>query len=245
MKRTLCMLLTFCLLCAALPALGESEDPTAKFSIRHGSRDAKRVAITVDDAFDLVYVWKIRDLFIEQGVVGTFFPIGRMLREEDREEWQKVVDSGCEIGSHNWGHYKMGSSDTWSILFALGRFQQQLDAVLGYHYQVNSFRPPYGNITDDNGNGSNFRRAVLHFGYQHVVLWDVSQTDPALALKQVQNGSILLYHARHKDFKCLTQLIPALLEEGYELVTVSELLGFGPIEKGEELYVYNKEDYRK
>ena len=48
-----------------------------------------------------------------------------------------------------------------------------------------------------------------------------------LAMKDVENGSILLYHANAKDVRCLRQLIPALLEN-YECVTVSELLHLTP-----------------
>ncbi len=244
MKKAIALLLAFCLACSLLSALAENENPLARFAIRNGSRAEKRIAITVDDAFDVTYVWKIRDLFKELGVVGTFFPIGKMLREKDREEWLKVVEYGNEIGSHNSGHYKMGSSNPWNILSSLGRFQQQLDIVLGYHYQVQSFRPPYGNITDENGSERTFRHAVNLFGYEHVILWDVSQTDPEKALEKVQNGSIMLYHSRNRDYKCLAVLIPQLLEQGYELVTVSDLLGFGEIQTGEELYVYRKEDYQ-
>lgn len=36
-------------------------------------------------------------------------------------------------------------------------------------------------------------------GVEHLVLWDVSQTDPDKAVRKVQNGSILLFHARPKD----------------------------------------------
>lgn len=244
MKKAIALLLAFCLACSFLSALAENEDPLARFAVRNGSRAEKRIAITVDDAFDVTYVWKIRDLFKELGVVGTFFPIGKMLREKDREEWQKVVEYGNEIGSHNSGHYKMGNSNPWNILSSLGRFQHQLDLVLGYHYQVQSFRPPYGNITDENGSERTFRHAVNLFGYEHVILWDISQTDPEKALEKVRNGSILLYHSRNRDYKCLAVLIPQLLEQGYELVTVSDLLGFGEIQTGKELYVYRKEDYQ-
>ena len=47
-----------------------------------------------------------------------------------------------------------------------------------------------------------------------------------------------------RRFIRLTNLIPELLERGFELVTVSELFGFEPPETGEELYVYNKADYQ-
>ena len=67
--------------------------------------------------------------------------------------------------------------------------------------------------------------AIEAEGYLHAVKWDVSQTDAEKALKKVRNGSILLYHANQKDLDCLETLIPALLEQGYACVTVSQLLG--------------------
>ena len=244
-KKLLLWALLAALLFTAAAAAEDNEDPLAQFAIRHGRRDEKKIAVTVDDSFDLAYTWKIRDLFQELGVVGTFFPIGKQVHPEDGPEWQKILDNGNEIGSHNNGHYKMGSSAVWDILPALGRFQQALDAALGYHYQVNCFRPPYGNITDGNGDGRTFRTACKKFGYDHVILWDVSQTDPEKAYHQVKNGSILLYHARHKDYACLQELIPRLLADGYELVTVSQLLGFGENEISPEPYVFRKDDYRQ
>ncbi len=69
----------------------------------------------------------------------------------------------------------------------------------------------------------------------------MSQTDASQALYDVQNGSILLYHARSKDIRCLKELIPRLLEQGYECVTVSELLGFDAVVPSEGTYIYEEE----
>ena len=245
MKRMTAIFLAFLLAAALLtPALGEeTEDPLAWFRVSHGSRSEKKIAVTVDDCFDLAFTWKIRDLLQEQGVVATFFPIGVMIKPEDKSEWQKILDNGNEIGSHNIGHYNMGNKDAWSIIRSLGMFQETLDSVLGYHYQVHCFRPPYGKTSDDKNRPATFTNAVNRFGYEHVILWDVSQTNPKLAITSVQNGSILLYHARMQDYNCLQELIPQLLDQGYELVTVSELLGFGENEISPEPYVYNRADY--
>lgn len=244
MKKLAALLLILVHLGTASPCISDGEpDPLSFFGIRNGRRDEKKVALTVDDCFNLDWAWKIRDMFHDYGIVGTFFPIGTQLMKEDRDQWQKILDYGNEIGSHNMGHYAMGSASTASILSSLGRFQQSLDATLGYHYQINSFRPPFGNISDENDNSRNFRLSVQRFGYKHVVLWDVSQTDPELAYRKLKNGSILLYHARKKDYDCMNALIPRLLEEGYEFVTVSELLDFGQNEISKELYIFQKEDY--
>ena len=242
MKRPLTLLLVLSLFLSPMASAGAA-DPESDFVIRSGSRSEPRVAITVDDAFDLSYVWKIRDLLHDFGVVGTFFPIGVKLFEADRAEWRKVLEYGNEIGSHNIGHYRMGASTYWDIMSALGRFQERLDQTLGFPYPVQCFRPPYGNATDENGHSDRFRDAVRDFGYAHIILWDVSQTDAEKALRQVQNGSILLFHSRLKDYNCLRKLIPALLAQGYELVTVSGLLGFGENETGDTLYVYDRKNY--
>lgn len=246
MKRLISLLLSLLLLGSASPSLGEEEerDPLSYFAIQHGRRDEKKIAITVDDCFNLERTWQIRDLFHEYGMVGTFFPIGVQIHPEDGPEWQLILDYGNEIGSHNMGHYPMGAKSSASIFSSLGRFQQALDEALGYHYQVNSFRPPYGNIEDENNSSRQFRSIVQRFGYEHVVLWDVSQTDPEIAYRKVKNGSILLYHARKMDYDCMKALIPRLLEDGYEFVTVSSLLHFGENAISPEPYVYRKEDYR-
>ena len=252
MKRLISLLLLMFLLFSLLPASAAAiEDPLGRFAVRNGPRDEKRIAVTVDDFFDLPNkkikekpAWKIRDLLHELGVTATFFPCGFTILPEDGPEWQLAIDYGIEIGSHNWGHYKMGSKDTWSILSSLGRTQEALDAALGYHYQIHCFRPPNGNIENAKGNGTTFRNAVSRFGYQHVILWEVSQTDPKKALQKTKNGSILLFHSRTRDYNCLKVLIPQLLEKGFELVTVSELLGFGENSVRPEPYVYRKEDYQ-
>ena len=243
MKKLLSMLLVLSFLGSMPPVRGEENE--LRFPVRNGSRYEKKIALTVDDFFDLSWGWNIRDMWHDLGVTGTFFPCGNRIFPEDRENWQKTVDYGIEIGSHNWGHYKMGSSDAWGIILSLGQVQQALDAALGYHYQIHCFRPPFGSITDEKGEGTVFCRAVKKFGYSHVILWDVSQTDPESALRKTRNGSILLFHARKKDFDCMQAMIPQLLEQGFEMVTVSELLGFGPNEISDEPYVYRKEDYEE
>lgn len=98
--------------------------------------------------------------------------------------------------------------------------------VLGYHYPLRLLRPPYGEYKDST---RNFLPMFEQYGVEKVVLWDVSQTDPYKAFEDVQNGSILLYHTNEKDYECLKILVPMLKEAGYELVTVSELLGLEPL----------------
>ena len=230
-----------CLVMAISSSAAEqtAEDLLGVFTVNHGPRDSKKIAITMDDVYETEWVWKSVELCKQYGIAMTYFPIGINVREEDGENWRALLDAGCEIGSHSMNHLNFRDIGEYVAIERLGRFQERLDKVLGFHYGVRWFRPPTGSITDKNGSTAVMVRAIRTYGYEHILRWDVSQTDAAKAITKVQNGSILLYHARHKDYVCLETLIPQLLEAGFEPVTVSELFGFPPPETSEELYVYD------
>lgn len=235
------MILALCL-GGAFPV--RAETGLESFSVHHGDPESNRIAITMDDVNEPEWVWKSVELCREFGITMTFFPNGRNISEEDGGRWRDVVASGCEIASHGYDHTALKNVDSRRQMFwLLGKHQQVLDQALGYHYQIRWYRPPYGNVNGPNG--TNHYQTLQQFGYDHAVMWSVSQTDPDKAFGDVKNGSILLFHARRKDYLCLVNLIPRLLEAGYDPVTVSELFGFDPPETGGELYVYNKEDYLK
>ena len=251
LKKALTLLLCLCLLPAAFGAAAEENgDPLAEFVLHHGDRSVNKIAITVDDCYKSATEWIERDaeLCREYGVAMTFFPLvyTGCLEEKYRDLWQGVLDSGCEIGTHTTRHTKLGNRDYWTIIASLGGAQEALDKTLGYHYQIRWLRPPYGVAAK--GNRSTRQQvigALKRYGYDHIVHWDVSETkNMEKALKNIQNGSILLFHSKEKDTRFLEKLIPELKARGFEMVTVSELFGFDPPETGEELYVYNKEDYQ-
>ena len=82
-------------------------------------------------------------------------------------------------------------------------------------------------------------------GYSHAILWDVSEMRSAKAAAELtHNGSILLFHARKDDYACLEELIPMLLEAGYEPVTVSGLFGYDPPPTSDEVFIYDPATYK-
>ena len=201
-------------------------------TVRHGDRSLPQVAVTIDDCYDSAQVLAAIELCETYQIPVTFFPIGSALKYDDAALWQRALDAGCEIGNHTWGHKDLTTRSAQVIRFQLLRTQQKLDEMLGYHYLMQVMRPPYGSTN------AKVAQAVASVGYNWVVKWDVSQTNAAQALKDTQNGSILLYHARSRDISCLETLIPQLLSAGYELVTVSDLLGLPPVTPTEGIYTY-------
>ena len=244
MKRRFSAVVLMLILILGIILPGRAEYGLETFRVRFGDPKSKKIAITMDDVNDREWVWKSVELCREYGITMTFFPNGRNILEEDADNWRDVVASGCEIGSHGYDHGSLKNiDDRFRVLWLLGKTQEQLDKVLGYHYQIRWYRPPYGVLDDPNGSDSHYK-TLKKFGYDHAILWSVSQTNPEEAYIRVKNGSILLFHARKTDYDCLVVLIPRLLEAGFEPVTVSELLGVDPPEISDELYVYRKEDYK-
>ncbi len=223
MRKALAFLLALICLFSSATAGAVSKG----FTVFNGDRNIQSVSLTVDDCYEIEYVEQILDLCEQYGIQITFFVLGCALEEKDRAVWQRAIDLGCEIGNHTYGHKSLPKMTPNDIVYELDKMERKLDEVLGYPYTMRLMRPPYGNLSRDPNKKSDrgVVDAIGRAGYAHAVKWDVSQTDPDKAFKQTKNGSILLYHAIEKDVSCLAQLIPMLLNAGYQCVTVTELLG--------------------
>ena len=214
--------------------LASSANADAAKVVRNGSRDEKKVAITMDDCYNRIHIASAVALCQQYGVPITFFPIGKALKYADRPLWQSALNAGCEIGNHTWGHKTLTYLSVGEIRFQMLQIQEKVDAMLGYHYPMQVMRPPAGKTN------SKVLQAIGKTGHSYAVKWDVSQTDLKRIQKEIQNGSILLFHGRQKDIKCLEQLIPWLLEQDYECVTVSELLEMESVATSTNLFIYNQ-----
>ena len=205
------------------------------FLVYNGDRGEKRIAITVDDCYDANVLRMMHELCVEYDFPITWFVLGTQIRDEDKALWEAIIAHGSEIGNHTWKHPYLTRIKIHNARNQILLTQERFDELLGYHYPLRLLRPPFGYYKE---NGVNLLDMFYEYGVEKTVMWDVSYTDPQLAFDATQNGSILLFHTNYEDLECLKVLIPMLLEEGYELVTVSDLLGMEPLQTGGEKYVF-------
>lgn len=214
--------------------------------------DKPMVALTFDDGPIPGVTDRILDILEQYNVRATFFVCGWRFRdnEDARAIARRAVALGCEIGNHTWGH---------DDLLKLHNIVEKRRTVVDTNkivfdatgFVMRSFRPPGGHIDWD----------INHLTRENdmaVVLWtqsgNVNERDPQMIAQNVQkqavngrelrDGDIILLH----DTKpCMVDavaiIVPQLLDEGYQLVTVWELLncsklGFVPGEtyRGQELH---------
>ena len=119
------------------------------FRVHYGSREEKRVAVTVDDCYHREEVADIISLCERWNVPVTFFVIGKALKYADQDVWRAALAAGCEIGNHTWSHAYMTSASAAKAKREMTKTQNKLNAVLGFPYTMRLMRPPMGKLGKD------------------------------------------------------------------------------------------------
>ncbi len=195
--------------------------------IRSGSTDDKKIALTFDDGPHPKKTDEILDLLEKYDIRATFFIIGQNAIYYP-EPLKRTVSLGHEIGNHTFRHDGVSKMSEMMIEKELRDTEKVIFELTGT--PVRLFRPPEGNCSE------NILTAAKNEEYS-VILWTVDTKDWELVStenivknveKNVRNGSILLFHdytlSGAHTLDALKILIPKLMDEGYEFVTVSELL---------------------
>ena len=189
-------------------------------------RDQPMVALTFDDG-PTACTGRVLDLLERYGARGTFFVIGSKLNESTRPLLQRMADMGCDIGMHDLDHSDLTKLSAAANVKRIERMQVLISAQIDGGYEVRLLRPPFGALN------KTVRRACKTAGVASI-RWSVdtrdwSSKDPKAILKIVQrdtkDGAILLFHDRlDATVAALETAVPWLQEQGYRLVTVTELI---------------------
>jgi len=195
------------------------------------------VALTFDDGPSLANTGFILDVLADHDAKATFFVLGSRV-EAGAELINRMFDEGHEVAGHSWGHPRLTGLGIAGITREITRTSDIIRDVSGNEPAV-FFRAPYGAI---NNNVINVARDL---GYA-LIRWSVDPKDWDVrcaehvyneVMRAVVDGSIILLHDIHVTTAMATaRIVPRLIEMGFDLVTVSELLAdvYGEIEPGVE-----------
>lgn len=184
-------------------------------------KNRKVVALTFDDGPNPATTNQALDTLSKYGIKATFFVLGKNVSGNE-EILKRMKADGHVIGNHSWSHPVLSKLSLDEAKKQITDTEDALTKVLGSSSKL--MRPPYGAITDDIRNSLD-----LSF-----IMWDVDSLDwksknEASILteiqRQVKNGSIILMHDIHVEtVNALPKVIDYLKEQGYEFVTVPEML---------------------
>lgn len=196
-----------------------------------GSSQSKKVALTFDDGPDIEVTSKILKILREEHVPATFFVTGRMVKEYP-QMLKQIDEEGHVIGNHSWSHPQLTKLSSEKIESELHRTNEIIEKVVGK--KVLLFRPPYG------ATNSRVQQVIKKNGFL-IINWSVDTNDwrgnsgstiEKIVKQQVSPGGIILQHNAGNKLQgtidALPKMISFLKSQGYQLVTVDQLLDSPP-----------------
>ena len=241
--RFLALVLSCVLLSGCSQGVGSGNDFDPPQSNQPTSSNKKRVAITYDDGPHNVRTKKIVDELAKYGYNATFFVVGNRvasvgennLTYNGAEALKYAASKGNEIGIHGYTHnayYNTCSNSTYSS--EIENTRAAINKVIP-GYKVTLMRPIGGAITEERVEDSDY--AVIMWSvdsgdWTHKATTDAETTKENIdtivnnVMSKVSDGSIILMHDLYENTYEATKIIlKELHDQGYDVVTVSELLG--------------------
>lgn len=224
-RRALLTLAGQALLAAAAAPIVRAAGVTPLF---HGPRDARVIALTIDDDWSPARVRTIFDTLQRASVAATFFPYAEATRS-DPGLWRAITAAGYPYANHTRSHPWMTRLTPQAQAAEITEARSILEGMTGTP-MLPVFRPPYGAY--DAGLLDVARVA----GFPTVLLWDTSDADTSLRATSAQlvraamrgrNGSVLLTHGGPTLTPLILPIVIELYQDlGFRFVTVPELLGW-------------------
>lgn len=198
----------------------DSEKTSDQNTAKETSKEKKGyVALTFDDG-PSSFTDRLLDCLETNKVKATFFMVGEEVASFP-EEVKRMEALGCELGNHSYTHQDLTELDSAGIADEISRTDALIAEQAGHGADV--VRPPYGAIND----------TVSSAITVPMILWSIDTLDwetqdpqeiVKAAMDEVTDGSVILMHDIFSTSVDAAEiLIPRLIEEGYELVTIHEL----------------------
>jgi len=197
------------------------------------------VALTIDDGPYAPVGNRILDCLAEHGAKATFYMVGNRCSSYV-EEMQRIAADGHELGNHTYSHKYLVNLGAEGIQREIQRGAEAIQTASGV--APATVRLP----------GGLKNSTVLANVHAPMIMWSIdtldwktkdAQSTVDAVLNKVKDGDIILIHELYQaTADAVVQLVPALIERGYQLVTVSEIATYrGGLESGKVYYNFYPE----
>ena len=186
--------------------------------------EEKKIAITFDAAWSAEDTDDLIAILKKHGAKATFFVVGDWV-DKNPDAVKKLFDNGHEIGNHSNTHHAYSKLSREEIKTDILNCNKKIEAITKTKTRL--CRAPSGDY-------DNKSIEVCEGLEMKMIQWDVDSLDWKLlsveemysrVTEKVQNGSIILFHNGVKNTpEALDKILTKLKTDGYEFVTVSELI---------------------
>ncbi len=181
----------------------------------------KKIALTFDDGPHPYYTEQLLDGLKERGVKATFFVTGEHAKLH-ADVIKRMSEDGHLIGNHTYSHMQLGKTNREEFKEELVQTNEVIKGITGE--EVIYVRPPYGSWDKELETELNM----------FPVLWTIDPLDwcsdnvdavtRKVLSKAGENDIILMHDYYASTVTAALQIVDELQKEGYEFVTVEEIL---------------------
>lgn len=183
--------------------------------------EKKTVALTYDDGPSRLTTASLLNLLEKYDASATFFINGNHANE-NKDLVKEIYKKGNEIGNHTLDHVwltKMSQEEQHRQIYGN---ENLLKFLSGYEGEM-LFRPPYGDVNKE----------MLEIFDIPFIMWSVDSRDwevhdassiQSNVLSHIDDGDIIIMHDGYAStIEATENVLKKLKQEGYEIVSVSEL----------------------
>lgn len=198
-----------------------------EIKIRDIDPEKPMVALTFDDGPDPKHTGKIVDILNKYDGAATFYLLGHNVEnmKDSQALLNKMVESGHEIGSHSYDHPNLFTLTDKQIKEQNDKTDKVISKITGE--KPVTYRPPFGNGDEKTTKIFNKAGVLWSIDTEDWKYKDAKHIENSIKKAGNLNGQVILMHSIY-DFseKATENIVPWLVKEGYQLVTVSELLQY-------------------
>lgn len=191
------------------------------------SRKRPMVALTYDDGPYKPIDKELFDLYDLYDSRCTFFIVGNRLTDSEIESVKEGISLGYEYGSHSYAHNNIKGMKSDNAFETMMQPVKELKDKLDY--DVKTYRQPYG-----------YRKSTMEKDLKDNnmigVLWNIDSQDWKSRdkdsiineiNKSINENDVVLMHSIYEPtLEASKEIVPNLINKGYQLVTVSELIDY-------------------
>lgn len=188
---------------------------------------------------------RIVDTLYKYDATSTFYVVSYALEERgvwtDYQVYSFLTDSinnGNEYGSHTNGHDDLTECTAESVrktIEAPAKFMKEL-----VNYDMVTYRPPGGSYNEDVKNAQQYAAIFWDIDSDDWYLEDSDAIYQRVLSYKLEDGDVIIFHDIYDETAAaIEKLVPELINRGYQVVTVKDMLKHFNIDVNTLKYYYN------
>ena len=208
---------------SAVTAVGMVFGDFSFTSAEAAEKETKLIALTFDDGPNTTTTNDVLDILEEYDAKASFFLIGDNINAESAVSVKRAFDMGMEIDNHSKTHSNMSKMSAEELNEEISYVDEKVKEITGEPTKF--FRPPFIDVSQGMYDAIDLP-FICGIDCQDYMANVTAQERADYILNGAKDGVIVLLHdaaGNQQTVDALKIVMPKLVEQGYEFVTLTEL----------------------